>query len=474
MADQHDVDIRPSADAVDATIRSTAGRKRDAQVQGGLPAGQPRVQLAAPPGVVDLEERLERRLVGAAFQVADGHLVHTVDHLDREPVRGGHRGGGLLRPDRPGGVHGADRVVGQPAGQPSAWSRPSSSSGAPGGRLSRMWATFAAVRPCRASTSLTSALPAAQAGEPALGGRERRGVGAVLGNGRRTDAGGRAVPAPGPGVGTEEAHPVAAPVQRRHRLAHRGLGDVSGAVEVEPVLGVPVLDRTRLDAREVDAAHGQLGQQPEQRSGAVLGGGGQRRAVVAGRRGWRAGRGEEHEAGHGPGVVRDVVGDDLQAELVGRQRRADGGVDLPAGHLRGRLAGGRADQDVGVRQVPGDPVAGLGDAVVVRRDGPDLLGGRARTDHGGEPDGEHHLFDDHQTADRRAGRRAPVARRPRRCSRSARSPRRPARSGWRRGRPGCRRTAPVPRPGLRKRQQGLLGEGRVRAEERQSGHGRRA
>ena len=43
--------------------------------------------------------------------------MHPVDHLDREPVHGGHRGGGLLRPDRPRGVHGAHRVAGQPAGQ---------------------------------------------------------------------------------------------------------------------------------------------------------------------------------------------------------------------------------------------------------------------------------------------------------------------------------------------------------------------
>ena len=249
---------------------------------------------------------------------------------------------------------------------------------------------------------------------------------------------------------------------------------MSGAVEVEPVLGVPVLDRTRLDAREVDAAHGQLGQQPEQRSGAVLGGGGQRRAVVPGRRGWRAGRGDQHEARHGTGVVRDVVGDDLQAELVGRQRCAHGGVDLSAAHLRGRLTGRRADQDLGLRQVPGDPVAGLGDAVAVRRDRPDLLGGGARPHHHGEPDGEQRLLDDHQrriveqsvehrrhgaldaVLDRDAARVGPPVPDRRQHGRVA-------------GTGNELRTL-----GLREREQRLFGEGRVRAEERQSGHGGRA
>ena len=45
-------------------------------------------------------------------------------------------------------------------------------------------------------------------------------------------------------------------VLRGQRLPHRGLGDVAEAVEVEPVVGVPVLDRAGLDAGEVEAAHG--------------------------------------------------------------------------------------------------------------------------------------------------------------------------------------------------------------------------
>ena len=93
------------------------GQEPRPQVQCRLPAGQVRVELAAPPRAVDLVELLERRLVRAALQVADEHLVHAVEHLDRESVRGGDRLRGLLRPDRPRGVHGADGVVGEPFGE---------------------------------------------------------------------------------------------------------------------------------------------------------------------------------------------------------------------------------------------------------------------------------------------------------------------------------------------------------------------
>ena len=43
--------------------------------------------------------------------------MDPVDHLDGESVRGGDGGRGLLGPDRPGGVHGADGVVGEPFGE---------------------------------------------------------------------------------------------------------------------------------------------------------------------------------------------------------------------------------------------------------------------------------------------------------------------------------------------------------------------
>ena len=111
MADQHDVAV-----AVRRQLLHD-GQEPRPQVQRRLPAGQVRVELAAPPRAVDLVELLERRLVRTALQVADEHLLHAVEHLDREPVRGGDRLRGLLRPDRPGGVHRADRVVGEPFGE---------------------------------------------------------------------------------------------------------------------------------------------------------------------------------------------------------------------------------------------------------------------------------------------------------------------------------------------------------------------
>ena len=298
--------------------------------------------------------------------------MDPVDHLDGESVGGGHRGGRLLgRIAREACTARTGWSASRSASR-SACARPSSSSGAPGGRLSRTRAALAMVRPCLTSTSLIQRRPRTQPGQPALARRRTPRRRSRVRGRPRADARRRAVRGRRRGIGAEEAHPVAAPVQRGERLAHRRLGDVAGAVEVEPVLRVPVLDRARLDAREVDAAHRQLGEQPQQRAGAVLGGGGERRPVAAGGRGRRAGRGEEHEAGDGTGVVGDVVGEDLQAEQRGGDRRAHGGVDLAARHLRRRLAGRGADQDVRVRQVAGDPVAGLRDPVVVRGDGADL------------------------------------------------------------------------------------------------------
>ena len=191
-------------------------------------------------------------------------------------------------------------------------------------------------------------------------------------------------------------------------------------------------------------------------------------------------------AGGGPGGVRStkrVTAPALSATSSARISRpncsAASGAQTaasisPRGHLGGRLAGGGADQDVRVRKVAGDPVAGLGDAVVVRRDGPDLLDRRARTDHGGEPDRQHHLFDDHQ----RRVVEQPVQHRWHGAldavlDRHAARVGLPGPDGGEDGRvPRARHQFRA--PGLRKRQQGLLGEGRVRAEERQSGHGRRA
>ena len=107
---------------------------------------------------------------------------------------------------------------------------------------------------------------------------------------------------------------------------------------------------------------------PEQGAGPVLGGGGERRAVVAGRRGRRAGPAHQREPGDGAGVVGDVVGEHVEPVQLGGQRRGHGGVDLAAGDLGGGLRRRRRHQHLGVGQVLGDPAAGLRDAVRVRRD----------------------------------------------------------------------------------------------------------
>jgi hypothetical protein len=206
----------------------------------------------------------------------------------------------------------------------------------------------------------------------------------------------------------------------------------------------------------------------------VLGGDGEGGAVVAGRGGRRPGPGEQDEAGDSAGVVRDVVGEDRQAELVRGQRGGDRGVDLSAGDLSRGLAGGAADQHVRVGQVAGDPVAGLGDPVVVRRDRADVVERGPPAAHDREPNCEQGLLDDHQgrlveepvehgrhgaldaVLDGHApGVRAPVPHR-REHGETA----------------GAGQQLGAARLG--KGEQGLLGEGRVRTEERQSGHGRRA
>ena len=225
--------------------------------------------------------------VGGAFELAAVDLLHPVDHDDGQVVRGGHRRGRLLRAGGAGGVDGGDGLGGQPSGQVLGLRATDVVEGhARRPRVERPDdVAFGAAVP--GEDEPHAVVPRAQALEPALRGGEPVGV-------RRPDhRGARRARSPAvgrPRVGAQEAHPVATAVQRGQRLAHRGLADVAEAVEVEPVLGVPVLDRAGLDAGEVDAAHRQLGEQPEQRAGPVLGGGGEGGAVVPGRRGQRPGR----------------------------------------------------------------------------------------------------------------------------------------------------------------------------------------
>ena len=213
---------------------------------------------------------------------------------------------------------------------------------------------------------------------------------------------GRRVPAgpvePGARVGAEEAHVGAPAAQRGQRLPHRGVGDVPAAVEEEPVLAAAVLQRARLDAGEVDPAHGDLGEDGEQRAGTVRGGRRDRGAVVAGGRGQagRPGRADQHEPRHGVAAVVHPGREGLEP-VVGRGHgRAHRGVDLAGGHLRRGGRGGAGEAHLGAGQVLGDPAAGLGLAVRVRRHAGDVGRGGARAHQHRELHPQQDLPHDHQ------------------------------------------------------------------------------
>ena len=145
-----------------------------------------------------------------------------------------------------------------------------------------------------------------------------------------------------------------------------------------------------------------------------------------------------------PAVVGHVVGQRHQPVLDAGDRGGDGRVHLAAGHLGGRLGGRGGLPDLGGRQVRGDPVPGLRDAVGVRGDGAHVADRRSRagpaprTGRPRSPPGRS------PAAGPAAGRPAPRAPRPRRSSRSARSRRRPRPRAPRPAPPGCRRRAPAP------------------------------
>ena len=125
-------------------------------------------------------------------------------------------------------------------------------------------------------------LGAAEAQPPQPGG----GLGELRVRGARPDLGGAAV---APGVAAEEAHFTADPPQPHQCLADPRVVDVPLAVDEEVVLAEPVAGRPRLDRGQVDAAHGELGEDLEQRARMVLDQErGQRRPVRPGARGQRA------------------------------------------------------------------------------------------------------------------------------------------------------------------------------------------
>lgn len=99
------------------------------------------------------------------------------------------------------------------------------------------------------------------------------------------------------------------------------------------------------------------------------------RLVGAGGLGQRARARDEDEARHGRCVVADVLGEDLEPLVAGRDGRADAGVEHDVARLpqrrgaRGRRQGGDV---LGLGQVPAHPTAHLGPCVRVGADGADL------------------------------------------------------------------------------------------------------
>src|SRR5665213_148144 len=71
-------------------------------------------------------------------------------------------------------------------------------------------------------------------------------------------------------VTAEEADVAADAPQAHQRLAHPGIDDVAFAVDREAVPAEPDARGTRLDPRQVDAAHRELGQDLEQRARVVV------------------------------------------------------------------------------------------------------------------------------------------------------------------------------------------------------------
>jgi hypothetical protein len=116
------------------------------------------------------------------------------------------------------------------------------------------------------------------------------------------------------------------------------------AVEEEQVATEPLSGRARLDASEVHAAYGQLGQHREQRTDPVVCDvDGERSDVIAGRHRRRTGPCDQGEARDGVGVVADLFSQDMQPVPLGADRCAHRRRELP---VRNGLSGGGVGQRV--------------------------------------------------------------------------------------------------------------------------------
>ncbi len=268
----------------------------------------------------------------------------------------------------------------------------------------------------------------------------------------------------------EHPHVGAHAVQRRQRLADPLVGEVPVAVEREEVLPEPPAGGSRLDAREVDPAHRELGEQRQQRAGVVvLDEREQAGAVGAGRCGQRSGPPDEDEARDGPLRVLDVLRQRRQPVVLTRHRRGDGRVvaalrDRPRG-----VGGGRRQHDLRRGQVLAQPAPALRGGVRVGGHDAHVADRRARPDEQREADGQHHLAHHLQRVAVRelveGGGDRPLDRV---LDRHHRPVGLAGADGVERGRHGDVR-GELPARRRRQRPQGGLGEGAGRAEEAQPG-----
>ena len=199
------------------------------------------------------------------------------------------------------------------------------------------------------------------------------------------------------GVGAEEAHVRTDPVQPHERLSDAGVVDVALDVDGEVVVAERLLGRARLDAREVDAAHGELREDLEQCARVVLAHEQEQRGLVGARRsGEYAGPRHQHEARPRLVVVADVVDEHLEAVDVGGEPRRDRGVIGPLGDTGSAGGVGGFRDDLGVGKVGRDPLTTLRVRHGVRRHATYRRHRRTRLDHEREAHRDDDLVDDDQ------------------------------------------------------------------------------
>ena len=203
------------------------------------------------------------------------------------------------------------------------------------------------------------------------------------------------------GPRAEEDHALGRPVQGAQGFADGVVPDVAAGVEVEAVLACapggcsvgPTVGSAgpRLDAGEVDPAHGELVHRGHQAARGVGEVEDHRGSVGAGRLAGCAGLADEEEAGDGVVGVDHSLGQRDQPVQGGGRRRGDGGVGAALGDVLGGTGVRCRDDDLRVRVQLLDVASNLARRDRVGGDGPHLIGGEILRGGDGEGDVEGHL-----------------------------------------------------------------------------------